>query len=86
MIFGDLCLRIFLSDFIPFSEEKPHGLKYRLHFGTDSGTCILRYDNEKGKGDHRHIGTKEEPYLFISPEKLLQDFLNDVAKYRKELS
>jgi hypothetical protein len=70
---------------VPISIERPHGLKYRLYFGTNNGTCILRYDNEKGKSDHSHMGTREESYLFISPEKLLLDFWNDVAKYRKEL-
>jgi hypothetical protein len=35
---------------------------------------MLRYDNETGKGDHRHIGPKEEPYQFTSIEKLLEDF------------
>ncbi len=49
------------------------------------GTCLCRYDNEKGKSDHRHIGNREEPYLFTTPEKLLQDFWNDVANYRKGL-
>ena len=39
---------------------------------------IVRYDNERGKGDHRHIGQHEEAYLFVSLEKLIEDFWRDV--------
>lgn len=38
-----------------------HPYKYRLYFGTPEGNCIARFDNERGKGDHRHIATSEEP-------------------------
>ena len=27
------------------------------------GVCVLRYDNEAGKGDHRHFGSGERPYV-----------------------
>jgi hypothetical protein len=30
------------------------------------GVCVLRYDNEAGKGDHKHIGTVETAYVFES--------------------
>jgi Family of unknown function (DUF6516) len=36
-----------------------HRFKYRLTLVADS-TCVLRYDNEAGKGDHWHNGTAEE--------------------------
>ena len=42
----------------------------------------MRYDNEAGKGDHRHVGDKEEPYSFSEPEALLEDFWRDVAEWR----
>jgi hypothetical protein len=32
-----------------------HGYKYRLALVVN-GICVLRCDNEAGKGDHRHIG------------------------------
>lgn len=41
----------------------------------------MRYDNESGKGDHKHIGNKEAPYEFVSVEKLMQDFLNDIDRF-----
>lgn len=40
--------------------ERPHGLKYLLYYGTGD-ECLVRYDNERGKGDHRHYGEREEP-------------------------
>ena len=58
---------------------RPHGLKYRLYCGRP-GVCLVRYDNETGKGDHRHYGTREEPYRFLSVERLLADFREDCAR------
>jgi hypothetical protein len=54
-----------------------HRFKYRLAFVVD-GACVLRYDNEHGKGDHRHIGAVESPYHFTSPEQLIADFWRDI--------
>ena len=51
------------------SVERPHGLKYRFYCG-ESGQCLVRYDNEAGKGDHRHYGEIEEQYCFESIEQL----------------
>ena len=45
------------------SAAKPHALKYRLYYGLPDGTCVVLYDNETGKGDHRHFGGKEELYI-----------------------
>ncbi|HXW23568.1 MAG TPA: DUF6516 family protein [Xanthobacteraceae bacterium] len=59
-----------------------HGFKYRLAFVVD-GVCVLRYDNEPGKGDHRHAGDKEEPYAFTTYDALLTDFWNDVKAWRR---
>ena len=58
-----------------------HSLKYRLAYIVE-GECVLRYDNESGKGDHRHIGGKETTYVFISVDQLLDDFLADVARWK----
>jgi hypothetical protein len=43
-----------------------HVFKYRLAFVVD-GVCVLRYDNEAGKGDHKHVGDVETAYTFESP-------------------
>ena len=61
------------------TAERPHGLKYRLYCGRGRA-CLVRYDNEAGKGDHRHYGEREEAYFFESLEKLLEDFRNDCTR------
>lgn len=58
-----------------------HRYKYRLAFVV-AGNCVVRYDNEAGKEDHRHISDNETPYVFISPQALLDDFWHDVEKWR----
>lgn len=57
-----------------------HRYKYRLFFGA-SGVCRVRYDNERGKGDHRHVGNQEYEYTFSSVEQLLADFQSDVERW-----
>lgn len=47
--------------------ERPHGYKYRLYYGRD-GQPIVSYDNECGKGDHRHVHGVEEPYRLARKE------------------
>ena len=58
-----------------------HAYKYRLAL-ISNGVCLLRYDNETGKGDHKHVGEKEMSFLFTTPEKLLDDFWDDVDQWR----
>lgn len=59
-----------------------HGYKYRLALIVNN-KCVLRYDNEAGKGDHKHLDDDETPYVFVSPQTLLEDFWNDVKKWRR---
>jgi hypothetical protein len=67
---------------VPPSE---HPFKYNLAYVVD-GTCVLRYDNERGKGDHRHWGVEEFGYVFTSPEQLMADFEADIARWNHENS
>ena len=60
-----------------------HRFKYRLAL-VEQDVCILRYDNEAGKGDHRHRGDIEEFYRFTTPERLLDDFWADVDARRRK--
>lgn len=69
-----------VSRAIPASR---HQLKYRLYYGFP-GRRVVGYDNESGKGDHRHIGNREMPYTFTTPEQLIADFLADVRQSRGE--
>jgi hypothetical protein len=58
-----------------------HFFKYRLALVVNE-VCVLRYDNETGKGDHRHVGAKEAHYSFVDPDTLLADFWGDVERLR----
>lgn len=67
---------------LPTSDkERPHGLKYRLYYGK-GGKRIVGYDNERGKGDHKHVGDVEHSYRFISVRRLMADFLADIKRLR----
>lgn len=68
------------------TADRPHGIKYRLYYGTADGRCLVRYDNETGKGDHRHDEEREFPYTFVDVETLMSDFLADVARARRSPS
>ncbi len=58
-----------------------HGFKYRLAFVVDE-VCVLRFDNETGKGDHKHIGAKEVPYVFTGLVQLVTDFWTGIDEWR----
>ena len=42
-------------------------LSTALFYG-HQGERIIGYDNERGKGDHRHVEGNEEPYAFSTVE------------------
>lgn len=48
------------------------------------GECVLRYDNERGKGDHRHVGGRTMPYVFSTPDQLMADFNADLVRWNHE--
>jgi hypothetical protein len=58
-----------------------HHFKYRLYCG-QNGATVVRYDNESGKGDHRHLGKNErqQVYPFTTLEQLIMDFEADVIR------
>lgn len=57
-----------------------HVFKYSLFFGRD-GRRLVAYDNEAGKGDHRHVGDVETPYAFTTIDRLIADFEADIRRY-----
>ena len=65
--------------------ERPHGLKYSLFYGR-GGERIVGYDNERGKGDHKHLLDVETRFKFISVEKMVADFLADIQRMKNEHS
>jgi len=62
-----------------------HQYKYRLAYVVDN-KCVVRYDNEISKGDHRHYGSIESPYQFQTLDQLITDFYLDVERWNHENS
>jgi hypothetical protein len=58
-----------------------HAFKYALAYVV-SGICVLRYDNEAGKGDHKHLGANETPYVFKTVDQILVDFWHNVDQWK----
>ena len=49
-----------------------HVFKYSLFYG-NNGQRLVGYDNEAGKGDHRHYGERQEAYAFVTFRQMLAD-------------
>lgn len=64
---------------LPYSR---HTFKYRLAYIANQ-RCVLRFDNEAGKGDHKHLDEVEAPCIFISLDALQTDFWTEVNKRRR---
>lgn len=62
-----------------------HPYKYRLAL-VARDVCVLRYDNESGKGDHRHWTGTEQAYSFTNVDVLISDFFEDVTRWLHEHS
>jgi hypothetical protein len=45
--------------------------------------CVLRFDNEAGKGDHKHVDEREVPYRFTDVDSLQSDFWAEVKNRRR---
>ena len=60
-----------------------HQFKYSFFYGRPGERLVL-FDNERGKGDHKHIRDVESTYAFESIEKLTVDFLSEVERMRSE--
>ena len=63
-------------------EGSVHLYKYRLFYGRE-GRRIVGFDNERLKGDHRHLDGVETPYTFSTVQDLVRDFLTEVEKRRR---
>lgn len=70
-------------DAIHVVPPSKHNLKYSLFYGRP-GERLVAYDNERGKGDHRHHRDREESYAFTSIERPLADFRADVEALKGE--
>ena len=57
-----------------------HRFKYRLAFVVDL-ECVLRFDNEAGQGDHKHVGARQVAYAFTSVDQLMTDFWSEIETW-----
>lgn len=62
---------------VPPSE---HAFKYRLVY-LKNGQRVVGCDNERGKGDHKHLGEVEVAYRFVDIETFMADFLREVEAF-----
>lgn len=62
-----------------------HAFKYRLALVVND-VCVMRYDNEAGKGDHKHIGEEQAAINFVDLPTLLEEFDADVDRWFDEHS
>lgn len=58
-----------------------HPYKYRAAYIVN-GQRVLGFDNERGKGDHRHMNDVELSYRFTTVEQLVEDFIAAVDAWR----
>jgi hypothetical protein len=65
-----------LPELLPPSR---HRYRYRL-FCDRPGERVVAFDNERGKGDHKHVQGAESPYPFTTLEKLLEDFAASIEQ------
>lgn len=75
-----------LIEFVIWRVPEPippsaHLYKYRMVFVV-AGERVIGFDNERGKGDHCHIGTSERPYVFTDVDQLIEDFIREVERWR----
>lgn len=66
---------------VPKSRHYPVGVRYSLYW-VKNGKTIAGYDNHFPKGPHRHYDRKEEEYEFVSVEKLIKDFKEDLKRIK----
>ena len=76
-----------LMELVVWRVSKPvppcaHDFKYRLVYVVN-GTRVISYDNERGKGDHRHGGGENE-YTFTGVDQLIEDFIAEVEQWKNE--
>lgn len=83
IVAADAFVEIVVSKVRASVSPSTHEFRYRLAYVV-GGHCVLRYDNERGKGDHRHTETTEEPYNFSTPDQLMADFAADVVRWNHE--
>jgi hypothetical protein len=60
-----------------------HDFKYRAAYVVE-GKRVVGFDNERGKGDHKHVMGHETVYRFTSVEQMIEDFISEVDAIRRQ--
>jgi len=67
---------------VPASEKFPDGVKYRLHYGTDAGETVIRYDNSHGHHERHTPDGLDEDYEFPGYDAVQRRFWKEVEQVR----
>ena len=68
---------------VPKSEKYPDGVKYRLHYGTEDGTTLVRYDNSHGEHERHTREGLDDDYEFPGYEAVQEHFREEVERVRE---
>ena len=68
----------------PKTKKQPEGIKYHFAY-IHNGKRVLGYDNEIGKGHHKHLFGKETKIIFKGIKELYNQFIKEVKQLRKKL-
>lgn len=71
-------IRVVIWEVDPAVPGSAHNFKYSMAY-IASGVCVMRYDNERGKGDHKHLGNQEISIDFVTIEQLLDNFISEAV-------
>ncbi|MDP1752390.1 MAG: DUF6516 family protein [Reyranella sp.] len=63
-------------------DPSRHMYKYRAVYVVN-GKRIVGFDNERGKGDHKHVMGRESAYVFSTIETMIEDFIAEVDAIRR---
>ena len=67
---------------VPDSEKFPDGVKYRLHYGTEIGKTLIRYDNSHGVHERHTPHGIDEDYEFPGYEAVQERFWEAIEEFR----
>lgn len=71
---------------VPESEKFSGGVKYRLHYGTDAGETVIRYDNSHGRHERHTPDGLDEDYEFPGYDAVQRRFWKGVEQVRDNQS
>lgn len=63
-------------------DPSRHLYKYRAVYIV-KGRRIVGFDNERGKGDHKHIRGQQSAYAFSTVDTMIEDFIAEVDAIRR---